>query len=123
LKCYTTSTVSYEDVFPSNFHVGDIVSIEAVLYAFQNEQKRIRLHINLRAMTLIESKFSKVRNPTDRRAMTGWVVKDAEEAQIKANTILRVTGNKLRRSIPFEKRKRDVRSKHHSSSSGTGERE
>ncbi|KAJ7884635.1 hypothetical protein B0H14DRAFT_2564339 [Mycena olivaceomarginata] len=57
-----SGTVLYEDVFPGNFCVGDIVSIEAALYAFQNERKRIRLHINLRAMTLIESKFSKMCN-------------------------------------------------------------
>ncbi|KAF8166063.1 hypothetical protein K438DRAFT_1617181, partial [Mycena galopus ATCC 62051] len=51
--------VFYESASPASFRVGDIVSIEAAVVAFKNGQHKLRMHTNLRALTLLDSTLSK----------------------------------------------------------------
>ncbi|KAJ7432324.1 hypothetical protein B0H11DRAFT_1931643 [Mycena galericulata] len=61
----------YDKAFPANFRIGDVVEMQVSVIGFQGKDKNImKLHCHLRALTLLESKFSKA-------------AEDAQESTIK----------------------------------------
>ncbi|KAJ7462388.1 hypothetical protein B0H11DRAFT_1911178 [Mycena galericulata] len=54
-----TGKTVYDTAFPANFRVGDLVEIQASAIAFQGKNQSMKLHCHLRALTLIDSQFSK----------------------------------------------------------------
>ncbi|KAJ7619244.1 hypothetical protein DFH06DRAFT_1144434 [Mycena polygramma] len=76
----------YIKAFPANFRLGDIVEIEFAFIAFKSKMQGIKMHCNLRLVTLIDATLAKA----------------AEEAQMKANIAVTTTnGTKLRRKLPY----------------------
>ncbi|KAJ6512497.1 hypothetical protein C8R45DRAFT_1087664 [Mycena sanguinolenta] len=82
-------TECYFKAVPANFRIGDIVALEGAIIAFQNAQKAVRLHINMKALTLIDDTHSK----------------DAEESRMKAREQPSKSANKLRNKKPYEGRR------------------
>ncbi|KAJ7695921.1 hypothetical protein B0H17DRAFT_865701, partial [Mycena rosella] len=56
-----TNKYIYDTAFPGNFRVGDMVEVEVSVIAFKSRNKMIKMHCNLRVLTLIDGIYSKVR--------------------------------------------------------------
>ncbi|KAJ7122505.1 hypothetical protein C8R43DRAFT_1136140 [Mycena crocata] len=51
--------IKHEVVVPSTFRLGDLVEIEASVIVFKSKQKSMKMHCNLRVLTLLDSQFTK----------------------------------------------------------------
>ncbi|KAJ7156832.1 hypothetical protein C8R43DRAFT_1125414 [Mycena crocata] len=54
-----TSKKTYGRAVPSTFRIGDVVEIQVSVMAFESANKSVKLHWNLRALTLLDATFSK----------------------------------------------------------------
>ncbi|KAJ7143167.1 hypothetical protein C8R43DRAFT_1130953 [Mycena crocata] len=61
-----TQTDVYDIAFPGNFRVGDLVEMQASLIAFQGRDS-MKIHCQLRALTLLDGTFSKARRRPAKR--------------------------------------------------------
>ncbi|KAJ7462651.1 hypothetical protein B0H11DRAFT_1735092, partial [Mycena galericulata] len=94
-----TGKTVYDTAFPANFRVGDLVEIQASAIAFQGKNQSMKLHCHLRALTLLDSAFSKVIVPqklkqtlTLEQKAESTRMKEAQEKAVPVVTLKRKIG-------------------------------